>query len=252
MKKKEYENPFAKTSKKSGFAGIVETIVRTFRGLSFVAMMAPIAILYVLCIGLSAYPAVIVFNSVSPLLDGANVFIHGLGISLLIPICYFMFAISIIFVVPFFNLILPLKLKPMRTTWFSLEVIPWYYHNALVQLVRYTVLDIMTPTPINVLFFKMMGMKIGKNVLINTSNISDPALITLEDNVTIGGSATIFGHYGMKGFLIVSPVVIKKGATIGLKASIMGDVVVEENAMVPPHEILLPKTVFEAKAKDKN
>lgn len=135
----------------------------------------------------------------------------------------------------------------MRATWYSLEVIPWYYHNALVQLVRFTVLDIITPSPLTNLFFKMMGMKIGKNVLINTSNISDPALITLEDNVTLGGSSTVFAHYGMKGFLVVAPVVIKKGANIGLKASIMGDVIIEEDAMVPPHEIVLPKTIYKNK-----
>ena len=77
---------------------------------------------------------------------------------------------------------------------------------------------------------------------INTSNISDPCLIELEDNVTIGGSATIFGHYAQAGILVLAPVKIKRGATIGLKASIMGDVIVGEKVTVKPHSILLPKT----------
>lgn len=92
-------------------------------------------------------------------------------------------------------------------------------------------------------------MKIGKGVVINSANISDPCLITLEDHVTIGGSATIFAHYGMHGFLILSPTKIKKGATIGLKASIMGDVIVGENQTVAPHEVLLPKTRIEDKKR---
>ncbi len=248
---KKYEDPYGTTSKKSGFAGVFETIIRTFRGLSFLAFIIPIFSLYILSIGVAASPAVFLFKFVQPMFENQNLFISTLGYSFLIPFCYFTFAIALIFVVPFFNWILPLKIKPMRTTWFSLEVIPWYYHNALVQLVRYTVLDIMTPSPLNLLFFKMMGMKVGKNVLINTSNISDPALITLEDNVTVGGSATIFAHYGMKGYLIVAPVIIKKGANLGLKSSIMGDVVIEEGAMVPPHEIVLPKTVFKKGDKTK-
>jgi UDP-3-O-[3-hydroxymyristoyl] glucosamine N-acyltransferase len=46
----------------------------------------------------------------------------------------------------------------------------------------------------------------------------------------------------MKGFLIIDRVHIKKGATIGLRASIMGDVVVGENATIKPHTVLMPKT----------
>ncbi len=58
--------------------------------------------------------------------------------------------------------------------------------------------------------------------LINTTNISDPCMITLGDYVTVGGSVTIFGHYGQKGYLIIEPVEIGNGTTIGLKSSIMG------------------------------
>lgn len=47
----------------------------------------------------------------------------------------------------------------------------------------------------------MMGMKLGKGVQINSTNISDPALIQMDDKVTIGGSATIIAHYASGGFL---------------------------------------------------
>ena len=91
-----------------------------------------------------------------------------------------------------------------------------------------------------------MGMKIGKGVVINSTNISDPCLITLGDYVTIGGSATIFAHYGQKGYLIVSPVTIGAKSTIGLKASIMGGAKVGEKATVLPHAVVLPR----ARVKD--
>ena len=92
------------------------------------------------------------------------------------------------------------------------------------------------------MYLRMMGMKIGKGVVINTSNISDPCLIHLEDHVTIGGSATIMGHYGQRGILVIGKVHIKKGAMIGLKASILGDVEIGENAIISPHEVILPKS----------
>jgi acetyltransferase-like isoleucine patch superfamily enzyme len=140
------------------------------------------------------------------------------------------------------NKLLPLKVKPLRASWYSLSVIPWYYHNALTYLVRYTFLDFITPTPLNKLFYQMMGMKIGKGTMINTSNISDPCLIELGDYVTIGGSASLVAHYGQKGMLIIEPLVVKDKATIGLKASLFGDVIVGKGALVKAHEVVMPKT----------
>ncbi len=78
--------------------------------------------------------------------------------------------------------------------------------------------------------------------MINTTNISDPCLIEIGDYVTIGGSATLVAHYGMKGFLVIDKLIIKDGATIGLKASLFGDVIVGERALVKPNDVLLPKT----------
>jgi acetyltransferase-like isoleucine patch superfamily enzyme len=91
-----------------------------------------------------------------------------------------------------------------------------------------------------------MGMKIGKRVELNTSNISDPALITIEDGVTIGGSVSLLAHYAMGGYLIISPVVIRKNATLGLRAIVMGGVEIGEGATILPNSVVLPKTVVPA------
>jgi len=96
----------------------------------------------------------------------------------------------------------------------------------------------------------MMGMKIGKHVHINTTNISDAALIEIGDKVTIGGSATIFAHYASKGYLVVEKVRIGKGATIGIKATIMGDTEIGEGALIGPHEVVMPKSRIPAAEKN--
>ena len=72
--------------------------------------------------------------------------------------------------------------------------------------------------------------------------IYDPCLITLEDFVTIGGSVTLFSHYGQKGILIIGKVSIGAKTTIGLKASVMGDVKIGRGVFIPPHKVILPKT----------
>lgn len=241
-KKSNRINVHKKTSDKRGFAGFVETLLRSFKPAAFALALTPMIAIYIISIGISLTPGFLLTQYVYQLSAHFNQVIHALVVSTAFATSYFIYGIVLIFVIPLFNKLLCLKLKPWRGSWFSLQTLPWYYHNALVQLVRYTFLDLITPTPLNILFFRMMGMKIGKGVMINTSNISDPCLITLEDYVTIGGSATIFAHYAQAGFLVLEPVIIKKGATVGLKASIMGDVIVGEKVTVKPHSILLPKT----------
>ena len=164
-------------------------------------------------------------------------------------VSYFIYGFILIFVIPFFNFIMPFRLKPFRGGYYSLTSVPWYIHNALTYIVRYTFLEFITPTPINPLFYRLMGMKIGKRVHINTTNISDPALIEIGDEVTIGGSAHIIAHYASKGYLVVAPVKIGKKVTIGMKATIMGDVEIGEGAVIAPHEIILPKSRIPAGRK---
>ncbi len=229
-------------SDKTGFSGFMERIFRRYKGASFIFAIIPAATAYLFSFAIAFTPGmyltISVFKATSEFNLITQIFCTAMGLS----VGYLLYGITLILVVPLFNKLMPGKIRPWRGNWYSIETIPWYYHNALVQLVRYTFLDFITPTPLNILFYKLMGMKIGKNCVINTSNISDPCLIELEDNVTIGGSATIFGHYAQAGFLVLEKTVIKKGATIGLKASLMGDVIVGEKVTVRPHSVLLPKT----------
>jgi hypothetical protein len=229
-------------SELKGFAGFVESTFRKHKDFAFISAMVPAMIAYVLCITISAIPGYFIITNALALTETMATYAKAFLIPLSFVISYGIFGISLLLVIPFFNWIMPLKIKPWRGNWYSLQTVPWYYHNALTQLARYAFLDYVTPTPLNLMFYKLMGMKIGKGCVINTSNISDPCLIELEDYVTIGGSATIFGHYAQAGVLILAPVKIKRGATVGLKASIMGDVIVGEKVTVKPHSVLLPKT----------
>jgi len=205
-------------------------------------MLTPIAVLYVVCMGLSLSPGVFLYQWVSSTTQDLHPVIHGVSLGFSLASGFFLYGLTVIFVVPLANKLLPLRVVPHRASWFSLSVIPWYYHNALTYLVRYTFLEFITPTPLNKLFFQMMGMKIGKGSMINSTNISDPCLIEIGDFVTIGGSTTLVAHYGMKGMLIIDKLVIHDNVTIGLRACIFGDVIIGKNASVKPNEVVLPKT----------
>jgi hypothetical protein len=240
--KKDLMDVDSTTSKRTGFLGVLESFLRRFRTLAFTAILAPIALIYIFCIGVSLTPGITIFNAVEVAMQGMYPLVRNvcLGFSLAAGFCSY--GLTLIFVVPLVNKLLPLKVKPHRATWFSLTVVPWYYHNALTYLARYTFLDFITPSPLNKLFYQMMGMKVGKGTIINTSNISDPCLIEIGDYVTIGGSATLVGHYGMKGILIMDKLIIGDKAVIGMKATVFGDVVIGKGALVKPSEVVLPKT----------
>ena len=239
----------AVTSERRGVAGLFEMLLRRFRTGSYLIALTPLYLIGILAMSISATPGVYLFNFVIDFSSNWIKPLHYGAIACGLIASYFLYGFTLIFVIPFFNFIMPFRLKPFRGSYYSLTSVPWYFHNAFTYIVRYTFLEFITPTPLNLLFYRMMGMKIGKGAHINTTNISDPSLIEIEDKVTIGGSVHIIAHYASHGYLIAERVKICKGATVGLKATIMGDVEIGEGATIAPHEVILPKSRIPAGRK---
>jgi hypothetical protein len=229
----------------SGFAGWFERLTRRFKNLGVALAIAPLILIFVGVMSVSLYPGILVFQVISGWVADSPLYIQAAGYATAIPLGYLLFAITIVFLVPVINQLLPMKVVETRGNWYSWQAIPWFYHNALVQFVRFAVLEMITPTPLNTLFYRMMGMKMGKGCVINTTHIWDPCLIELGDFVTIGGNATVFAHYGQGGYLIISKTKIGSYTTIGLKASVMGNVTIGERCAIGPHVAVLPKTTLE-------
>lgn len=239
--KKLKEDVFTTNSQRKGLSGVLEITLRRFKTLSFVVLLLPVIVVCVFCVGLAISPGLYVFQLSKQISAEWIAPLQYMAMGIGLAAGYFTYGMTLIFLVPLVNFLLPFKVKAFRGPWYSLPSIPWFVHNALTYMVRYTFLDFITPSPLNILYFKMMGMKIGKGVVINTSNISDPSMITLGDYVTVGGSATLFAHSGQKGYLIIEPVVIGDNTNIGLKASIMGGVQIGKNVVIKPHTVILPK-----------
>ena len=236
------EDVHATTSSEKGLHGLFETLLRRFRGVSFPLLLGPLTILCCLCLGISAAPGLWLMAKVSDFSQAWSTPLRYVALGCALSTGYLMYGLTLIFVVPLANFLLPFRVRAFRGPWYSLQAVPWYYHNALTYIVRFTFLEFITPTPLNVLFYRMMGMKIGKGVVINTTFISDPSLIEIGDYVTIGGSATIFAHYGQKGYLVIAPTIIGAHTTIGLKASVMGGAKVGAHVNLKPHACVMPRT----------
>jgi len=239
----------AERSSKQGAFGWIESFFRKFRQIGYLIATLPVLLAYIISIGVSLTPGLYLFRYVSEQTASYSSLLQAFCAGLAIAGGFMAFILTLIVVVPILNAPALPFVRKYRGPWFSLESIPWFYHNALTYLVRYTVLDFITPTPLNIFFFRAMGMKIGKACMINTSNISDPALIRLGDYVTIGGSAYLMAHYGMKGYLIIDRLEIGSGANVGLAAKILGGVEIGRRATVAPNVTVFPKTVIKEMEK---
>lgn len=239
----------SKRSEHSGMVGLFENSIRRYKEVSHAAAILPLYAIAVVCLAIALTPPILLVQFVSRGTVGFHPLIAALALGLSFAVGFLLYGFTLITVVPIANFVLRTRLRPWRGPYFSAGSLRWYIHNVLAYVVRYTFLDFITPTPFGVLYFRWMGMKIGRDVQINTSNISDPSLIELGDRVTIAGSATLIAHYATSGFLIVAPLKIGKGATVGMKATIMGGVEIGEHATVLPNSVVLPKTVIPAGEK---
>lgn len=233
--------PYAKDqSKNPPPKHALDRLLRRFaRASHFVAVL----LLYTLVsmiVGLAVAPALWCFHHLAAWSHQLPSPLPWLGVATSAALCCFIAGLTLLVVVPAFNWILPTRVQPFKGGYYSIYAVRWFLHNGLFYLVRYTFLPFVTLTPFGIWFLRAMGMKIGHNAFVNTEYISDPQLITLGDDAALGGSVRIFAHYGGGGNLVVAPVVIGRRATIGLGATVMGDVIVGEGATVLPHSVLLP------------
>jgi len=222
--------------------GLVDWVIRRFRMFAWVTCCLVLYMIAASAVGFALTPGLWVGTNLSSLGADSGPAGRMLWLAMGISAGAFVTGGALIIVVPIYNLFLPTRLKPFKGGFYTIASLPWFIHNALFYLVRFTVLPFITLTPFGLWFLSAMGMKIGKRAFVNTECISDACLISLGKDVVVGGSVTLFAHYGGAGHLNLSPVEIGDRATIGIKATIMGDVIVGADAVIMPHTVLLPGT----------
>jgi acetyltransferase-like isoleucine patch superfamily enzyme len=233
-------------SEHKGIKGIFEKLLRKFNVVMHLVTMVPVYAFACVVLGLCLFPSISFFRFINNLVSEQAIWIQNFTLAFSLAVSYFIYGTTMVFTIPFVNKCIGGQLKEWRGTYYSAESLKWFVHNGLIYLVRFTFLEFITPSPLALLFYRMMGMKIGRGVVINSTWISDPSLIEIQDKVTIGGSVTIVAHYGQGGLLVIAPVKIESHCTIGLKATIMGGCVIGSGAKILPHSVLLPKTIVPA------
>ena len=114
----------------------------------------------ILALGLAAAPSLAVGAAAWPRVATLNApwrwIVAGPGIAALL----FLWGFALLAVVPAMNAVLPTRIRPSSGGYFTVRSIPWYLHNGLLYLVRFTFLPFVTMTPIGTHFLRAMGMRI--------------------------------------------------------------------------------------------
>jgi len=229
-------------SRSAAPTGAVDRFIRRFNRVSYGLAVVAIFVMAATAVGLALVPSLLIVDWLGPPVWHGHGWLRWPALGMLLGAAAFVWGFALLVVVPVFNLLLPTRLRAFDGGYFTAAAVPWYLHNGLFYLVRFTFLPFVTLTPMGIWFLRAMGMRMGKRPRITTEYFTDVSMITLGDDVSIGGSAQIFCHYGGAGRLVIAPVTIGSRATIGEKATVMGDVDVGEGATVLAHSVLLPGT----------
>lgn len=151
---------------------------------------------------------------------------------------YFAYALCVIPVVGLFRIITRGGTPTGRFRYYSYPAYRWASYNALILLVRYTCINFLRVTPFIVAFHRLMGMKIGRRVQINTAIIGDSNLIEIGDDTVIGGDVTLVAHLAAAGAFVTAPVRIGSRVTVGLMAVILPGVTIGDGAIIAPNAVV--------------
>ena len=115
----------------------------------------------------------------------------------------------------------------------------WYlYKNPLTQAFNYFIIlicKILPPCEIKNHLYRMLGVKIGKNVSIANDSILDPIfpeLIVIGDNVTIGWGSKLYTHEFTQHVARIGSIIFKKNSMLGEWSVVRPGVTVGENSLI--------------------
>ncbi|MBT9586647.1 hypothetical protein IV102_25110 [bacterium] len=187
-----------------------------------------------LLLGLSIYPSLILL---SPLAHTGP-----LGLSLSLGLGYFLSSLCLLFWCALAHHLLFLGLKPGSTPLLSLTSFRWATASSLYMLIKYTCGDFLMATPFFTLYLRVVGAKIGDQVMINSKFLHDHGLLDIGSGTLIGGDAVLSAHAAEKGQLVLVPIKVGQKCLIGQKSVIMPGVEIGDGAVIAAGAVVLKGT----------
>ncbi len=194
---------------------------------------------YGLILGTSLFPAGILLTTALHYYGPAIIGEQGLImykslfiLCLLLGISLFLFFISGLVVMSIIIRILSLGIKPGSYEVATFTVFRWLIFSGIYTLAVTLILPVIPMTFFSVLFFRIIGCKIGKNSQINTFMLNDPYLLEIGSNVIIGGKADISCHIFENNKLILQTIKIGDDTMIGAHCYIAPGVTIGKKCII--------------------
>jgi non-ribosomal peptide synthetase-like protein len=153
---------------------------------------------------------------------------------------YLVFGVTVLLLIVVLKHATFFRARPGDYPFVSLYVLRWAVIGSFVGLAKVVILRHLLGMPLLNQFYRLMGARIGRDVVINSCNIFDFDLLDIGDGTLLGGDCVVIGHVGEEGMLRLRPVSIGRGCTVGQSSVVFPGAVMEDGAVLGALS-LLPK-----------
>jgi non-ribosomal peptide synthetase-like protein len=109
-------------------------------------------------------------------------------------------------------------------------------------MLRFSFIHWLRLTPLLNIYHRLMGMRLGARVQINTAVVADQNLISIGDDTVIGGDVTLVAHAAERGHIVTAPIRIGSRVTVGIMAVILPGCVIGDGATIAAGSVLSKDT----------
>ncbi len=161
---------------------------------------------------------------------------------------FFTFGVALMFVLPIVRFTFRFKPPVGEIPIHSFRIWSWYNINGMQFMFNTVFGRFARATTLYPVFLRMMGAKIGRDVVFNTQHVYDLDILTVGDKTVVGANASILGHVGEKGKLVRAPITIGKNCTIGQYANVFPGVTMGDNCHVGAMSLVPKGATLDANA----
>src|SRR3989338_10221506 len=111
-------------------------------------------LLAVVILGASLFPMIFLFTGVWKTMGGQALWLKVLAVSFSVPVGYFVFGTTLIFLCVFMKNLLDFRIKPGLFAIHSTDCLKWMGYNSLILLANATFLDTLRLSPFQTLFYR--------------------------------------------------------------------------------------------------
>ena len=195
-------------------------------------------------LGIALWPAFILVQHIYRW--GADLLnlMHLLCVAISCGIGYFIFGITLLVLIVIVKWVTFSRSPEGTYHMLSPKLANWVMINGMMMMAWFFFLQFTRTTRINTMFYRLLGMKVGRDVIIDTVHVYDVDLIEMGDRAVIGGDAVIMAHVLEGDSVYYKRTRIGRGAIIGYGTIVLAGAEIGDGAIVGAGSLVLKDTVL--------